>query len=859
LILESVTLDNIRSYVEPTTIQLPTGSTLFEGDIGSGKSSILSAIEFALFGLGDVDGRYLLNSKAMRGSVLLEFRVGEKKYVVYRELIRNKKSVIQGEGYIVEGDTKTGYAVTGMRGRILDIIGIKERPQAKTTSMIYRSAIFSPQEMMKEILTEDSDRRLDTLRRAFGIEEYSNAKRNSELIDRWAAVQAKVSAAGSNGLAQKRQALTKEEENRSRISTENDRISSEFKIIQSDIQQADQKLAGLKEHRDMILQLEASIPLLQNRVGDAKSALTEERRRLSGMKDELAGIERAEKQVGELGQRYAEYNQEKQELESLEPISEEFAKNENERQRLKAALGEKVQRLQSEISSLKEEVALEETELQNDMKRIEPIGKLGARRAELVRSVAELARVKKKSEELKATAERLKLEKLPLQDEIKTSKVELDGIMKIGAGAPCPKCKQALSEEHIHQLKKEYTTAAAIKRKKIAGVQTRLAKALLERKSVEAKLDSLVRDENELRDLEPRLSVLNEKADAAKKAESKMAAKKGRLEAMIETLRTKDFALEERKAQDSVERVLQEQAPAASRYKELKKRVQAAEREQVQSTFLQAAEKVRRKPQLEEEVKSSEMRIASSEESIVKQEHDVEDRKTQYAREKPALKELSALEKERERLNSDSEDKTKKLVTLTANLDNVRERIGAISEDIMRMEDADRRKVYFEQFRGWLDSCFVPAVEDIERSRLKMVNEQFNQEFQKWFRVLIETEDIDVTVDESFTPIVTQGGYSLDVNSLSGGERTSVALAYRLALNVTSRAAVGLEPDLLILDEPTDGFSSVQLTKLNQVLDGLRTAQVIMVSHERELETYVNHICRVTKEGGVSRVQFVRQ
>jgi exonuclease SbcC len=106
---------------------------------------------------------------------------------------------------------------------------------------------------------------------------------------------------------------------------------------------------------------------------------------------------------------------------------------------------------------------------------------------------------------------------------------------------------------------------------------------------------------------------------------------------------------------------------------------------------------------------------------------------------------------------------------------------------------------------------------------------------------------------------VTQGGYSLDVNSLSGGERTSVALAYRLALNVTSRAAVGLEPDLLILDEPTDGFSSVQLTKLNQVLDGLRTAQVIMVSHERELETYVNHICKVTKEGGVSRIQFVGQ
>jgi exonuclease SbcC len=106
--------------------------------------------------------------------------------------------------------------------------------------------------------------------------------------------------------------------------------------------------------------------------------------------------------------------------------------------------------------------------------------------------------------------------------------------------------------------------------------------------------------------------------------------------------------------------------------------------------------------------------------------------------------------------------------------------------------------------------------------------------------------------------LVTEGGYTLDVNSLSGGERTSVALAYRLALNVTVRAAVGLEPDLLILDEPTDGFSSQQLVKLRSVLSALDMAQVILVSHERELETFVQNTCRVTKEAGVSHVEFVR-
>ena len=51
MILESIELKNIRSY-DDQKIEFPKGITLFEGDIGSGKSSILMAVEFALFGTG---------------------------------------------------------------------------------------------------------------------------------------------------------------------------------------------------------------------------------------------------------------------------------------------------------------------------------------------------------------------------------------------------------------------------------------------------------------------------------------------------------------------------------------------------------------------------------------------------------------------------------------------------------------------------------------------------------------------------------------------------------------------------------------------------------------------------------------
>ena len=88
MIIKNLTLNNIRSYKSPPTIQLTPGTILFEGDIGSGKSTILLAIEFALFGLGDIEGTYLLRHGERTGSVLLEFEVNGREYKTYRSLER---------------------------------------------------------------------------------------------------------------------------------------------------------------------------------------------------------------------------------------------------------------------------------------------------------------------------------------------------------------------------------------------------------------------------------------------------------------------------------------------------------------------------------------------------------------------------------------------------------------------------------------------------------------------------------------------------------------------------------------------------------------------------------------------------
>ena len=60
--------------------------------------------------------------------------------------------------------------------------------------------------------------------------------------------------------------------------------------------------------------------------------------------------------------------------------------------------------------------------------------------------------------------------------------------------------------------------------------------------------------------------------------------------------------------------------------------------------------------------------------------------------------------------------------------------------------------------------------------------------------------------------------------------------------------------DILILDEPTDGFSTDQLDKLRNVLNELKLNQIIIVSHEQKMDAYVDNIIRMHKDNHVSRI-----
>jgi exonuclease SbcC len=187
-------------------------------------------------------------------------------------------------------------------------------------------------------------------------------------------------------------------------------------------------------------------------------------------------------------------------------------------------------------------------------------------------------------------------------------------------------------------------------------------------------------------------------------------------------------------------------------------------------------------------------------------------------------------------------------------IENIDYIIEDLNKEISEKEKIREKIAYFKKLRDWLSENFIPVIIEIEKNVMVKVHYEFSQLFGKWFSIL--AEGLSARINEEFTPVIEQNGYEINYEYLSGGERTAAALAYRLALNHTINSLMSniKTRDLLILDEPTDGFSDEQLNKMRDVLQELKAEQLIIVSHEPKIEGFVNKIIRLEKNSGITRV-----
>ena len=188
--------------------------------------------------------------------------------------------------------------------------------------------------------------------------------------------------------------------------------------------------------------------------------------------------------------------------------------------------------------------------------------------------------------------------------------------------------------------------------------------------------------------------------------------------------------------------------------------------------------------------------------------------------------------------------------------DFIEKELMMLKSEIENKEKASSKLDYYTKLCDWFDSFFINIIDIIEKKTMSKLHSDFSDLFQKWFSMLIDESVLKVRLDEEFTPIIEQNSHDIEYENLSGGEKTSCALAYRLALNqVINNISNSINTkDLIILDEPTDGFSEEQLDKIRDIIKELKMRQIIIVSHENKVESFVDNVIKIKKDNHISKV-----
>lgn len=856
MIIKKIELTHIRSYKEKTTIELPVGRILFQGDIGSGKSTILSAIEFALFGLGDIDANHLLRIGESKGSVFLEFESKGKTYHVFRSLLRKGNKISQEEGFLYENGVKNSYSVGELKSRILDIIGINEKTQTKTTSTIYRFAIYTPQEMMKNILTSNNETRVEILRRAFGIEEYSTAKKNAEKFFSWIRNVTRIKKSIVNELSMYRMDLQKIKDSNESLREEIDYFKDSVEQLNDRIKIISKNMLETRERKERMLQAESAILHLQSTI-DKNLQLEEEiNLELGRMNQELYYISESEKIVADLAPKYQEYIQKRQDLLEVTEKALEYDKLLLEKVKIESDINSERDKLNSSIQRLDLDLNELTSELRRCNDEIKNLDKLKKEEIVLKDTITDSNSLQMDLDKISDIISNAKSEMISINKEISKQKSELDTVLQLKQNAVCPYCKQKLSQQHILELENKFLQRRDFLKNQIKGLEREIEENQDKKNEILDRIKQVETKKSDLQKIQIQIAKLQAVQNTIIQLGLKINEKESNKKSIEDQLQDKHLVDQIKKLAE-ISKKLDVLYSYKANYDILNSIVNDYQKINLERNYMEHYNIIKSKQRVMEEIRIKEKSLLELKNEIMTLSEKLNESKSIFQDSERVNIKLKELESQKLSFENELMNKKEDLAVRRTDHDNNIKQMEGINKKIFDLEEKVDKIIFTDQIGTWLDQHFIPSIEQIESQVLISIKEEFSKLFQKWFYLLIEVGDIDVEIDEFFTPIVNQNGYRLEVDSLSGGEKTSIALAYRLALNEIIRRMIMLDDNLLILDEPTDGFSKEQLVQIKHVLEELSASQVIVVSHEKELEGFVETIFRVVKESEKSQVELV--
>lgn len=801
------------------------------GHNGAGKSSLLDAITWSLFGeargrSGDVIN---LRQDVKAAEVVLTFQHEENTYRVQRTLPRNKNTILE-----FQVRTQTGWKPATEKTTRETQARIEQTLRLDFETFV--NASFFLQGKADQFTQQNASRRKEVLSNILGLEMWEAYK---------------------NRTAEKRKFLEREV----------DEIEGRIREIDTELAEEDLRKARLAEletslhhlttqrtAKEAVLEsIRRSAALIgeqQKMTAMLSDRLERERSARAGLEERLVARQADREAYADLVHRsreieaaYRAWQKSRTELEGWEAVASRFREYEKDRTPLLEIVAVERARLEEEQRSLSVEEETIRTQkpamdgLENDISRAEgELKEAESRVADRIRLERERNAARERQAELKAENQSLKTDMNQLKERIES--------LKAAEGATCPLCGQELSTDHREATLSQLEAEGRQKGDHFRANQAEAAELSSKINELESQITRLGSAENERLRHASEVSLLNERLETLQRFAREWETRgKKRLKEVEKVLATGKFAVSEQKQLAKLEKQLEKlgyDVGAHNTAREAELELRSVEDE---FANLKSAKEVSK--QIEGEIASlkSEIKIREAEIKTLEAEYRTAQDNLDAAR--AGVPDVDEAERELFRLREE-ENKAR------GELGGAQQRVDVLGILRERRANYDKKCEELQRQIGHhrtLERAFgkdgVPAL--LIEQALPQIEDKANElldrlsDGQMSIRFATQTEykdkrrdDLKETLDIQISDAAGVRNYEM----YSGGEAFRVNFAIRLALSKILAQRKGARLQTLVIDE---GFGSQDTQGRQRLIEAINLvkpdfAKILVITHLDELK-----------------------
>lgn len=834
-------LSGFLSYRETVEVDFASFElACISGANGAGKSSLLDAITWALFGQARKRDDALIHTAAQAAEVTFTFSYEGNCYRVQRILPREKGTLLE---FQVLDDAKGKDAWRPLTERTLRETQARIEGILRLDYDTFVNASFFLQGKADQFTQQRPADRKRILASILGLETWEVYRERT--AERRKAVERELDLVEGR-LAEINAELSEEPARRERLTaleTQLGQLASARKMQESALENLKRMAASLAEQRKLV-------DTLATNLTRSRENLTTLQTRLAAREADRATHTDLVQRAREIETAYHAWQFARADLEKWEAAEMRFHEFEKRRQPSLDTINTEKARLEQEHESLAGQVAVmteQQAVVESIKSEIDSTEKLLAdvEMRLIMRAVVEnkLRAERDRYVELDSENKRLKIE----MDELK---LRIEKMTQI-EGATCPLCGQALSSEHRQSTLESLSLDGKDRGDRWRANKAKMETLTSELQELETRLSNFAQVENERLGYAGQVSSLKERLDGQQKSAAEWAARGApRLAEVKMLLKDESFAAEARAELARVDAELAALGYDAAAHDIARRAESTGRTAEADFRALEAA-KAALAP-IEREM--GELRA-----EIDKRQTEIENQEDEYAAA------TAALAKAEEQI-PDVEAAERTFLDLQEQENRLRDEAGAARQKVSVLDDLRARKADYETRRDelareigrhkTLERAFgkdgVPAL--LIEQALPQIEEKANELLDRLsngsmsVRFVTQAEYKDKKRDdlkETLDIQISDGAGARDYEMFSGGEAFRVNFAIRLALSEVLARRTGARLQTLVIDE---GFGSQDTEGLQRLIEAINLvkpdfAKILIITHLDDLkEAFPNRI-----------------